>query len=105
MNSTTNIEAELREFIARNILFAEQDYPLPDEASLLTQGVVDSTGVMELIEHVHQRFGFEVPLADITPENFDSISRLAGYIRRRLAEAQVSPVVQPPSDGPAPPSA
>jgi acyl carrier protein len=94
MNPNTDIESELRRFIAKNLVFSDEDYSLPDEASFLAHGVVDSMGVMELLEHVSQQYGFEVPLEDITPANFDSITRLAGYIRRRLAEASAAPSPQ-----------
>jgi len=87
MNSNSHIESELKQFIANNLLFSDGDYPLSDDASFLAKGVVDSMGVMELVEHVSQKFGLEVPLEDIIPGNFDSINRLAGYVRRRLAEA------------------
>ena len=103
-NANNHLESELRQFITQNILFSEEDYPLPDDASFLAKGVVDSTGVMELIEYVSQRHGFEVPLEDITPGNFDSISRLADYVRRRLSEASLgatksSEAIKPASSG------
>jgi len=90
MNNNSHIESELKQFIATNLLFSDGDYPLSDDASFLAKGVVDSMGVMELVEHVSQKFGFEVPLEDITPKNFDSVTLLAGYVRRRSAEARAN---------------
>ena len=81
----TTIESQLREFIINNLLFAEDDL-LTDNDSLLANGVVDSIGVMELVEFVSSRFGLEVAVKDINQENFDSIGRLAIYIRRRQGE-------------------
>ncbi len=90
----TSIESQLHDFLAKNILFVEEGDTLPDDASFLAEGVVDSLGVTELVEYVRRQFGFEVPLRDIVPANFDSIAKLAGYIRRRLAEgASQSPEV------------
>jgi acyl carrier protein len=82
----TLIESQLRDFLAKNILFVEGGGNLANDASFVTEGVIDSIGVTELVEYVRQQFGFEVPLRDITPSNFDSIAGLAGYVRKRLAE-------------------
>ena len=81
----TDIESQLRDYLAKNILF-EPEYALPDDSSFIAQGTIDSLGFVELVDFVRRQFGFEVPLADVVPANFDSISRLAAYIRRRLAE-------------------
>jgi acyl carrier protein len=90
MEMNSEIESQLRDYVARNILFEEGDLALADDASLIAEGVVDSIGVMELAEYVTRQFGFEVPLKDILPANFDSIARLACYVRRRLAEENKS---------------
>jgi acyl carrier protein len=82
----TEINSQLRDFLAKNILFTEDGGALADDASFLAGGVIDSLGVMELVEYVRRQFGFEVPTSDIVPANFDSIARLSTYIRRRLAE-------------------
>ena len=51
-----------------------------DAGSLLDAGVVDSTGILEVIMFVEEAFGIEVPDEDIVPENFDSIDRMTAYI-------------------------
>src|SRR5208337_2874139 len=78
------IEMKIRDFITRNLLFSETEYPLPDEASFLQRGVIDSLGVVELVTFAGEEFGIQVDPIEITPENFDSVSRLAAYIRRKL---------------------
>jgi len=80
--TSDNIELSIREFIAHNILFNEQGFPYPDEASFLTEGIIDSIGVMELVSFVGDRFKIEVDPQDITPDNFDSVRRLADYVRK-----------------------
>src|ERR1700731_2730740 len=77
------IEAKIREFVARDILFSESGYPHPDDASFLQAGVIDSLGVVELVTFAGQQFGVEVAQADVTPQNFDSVERLAAFIRRK----------------------
>ena len=80
------IESQLRDYLVKNILYVEEGGGLADDASFLAGGVMDSIGITELVEYVQSQFGFEVPLRDVTPANFDSIAQLAGYVRRRLAE-------------------
>jgi acyl carrier protein len=85
-NITANeeIEKKLRKFIAENLLFSEQEYPFDDDESFLQRGVVDSLGVMELVSFVGQEFGVPVEPVEVTPENFDSVGRLAAYVRQKL---------------------
>lgn len=77
------LENKIRDFITRNLLFSEDPYPLPNEASFLQNGVIDSLGVVELVTFAGQEFGIQVGPTEITPENFDSVTRLAAYIRRK----------------------
>jgi acyl carrier protein len=76
-----DIETTLRNYITRNILFSDGEYPYADDASFLETGVVDSLGVMELVMFVEERFGVDVDDREVVPANFDSVSRLSAYIR------------------------
>src|SRR5438309_2226560 len=92
----TPIEAKIREFVARDVLFSEGDYPHSDDASFLKEGVIDSLGVVELVTFAGREFGIEVGQTDVTPQNFDSVAKLAAFIRRKqmaitAKEACVSP--------------
>lgn len=82
-----NIEAMLRDYIVDNILFSDNGYPYPDEASFFDEGIVDSTGIMELVLFIEEVFGLSIETKDLLPENFGSVSKLAAYIRRRLYQA------------------
>jgi acyl carrier protein len=84
---------KVREFIATNFLFEADQEGLDGVESLLESGIVDSTGVLEIVAWVEESFGFRVPDEDLLPENFDSVQRLAGYLARSMAGAQ--PLVQP----------
>jgi acyl carrier protein len=77
------IEAQIKEYIARNLLFSDNGYPYSDDVSFLDEGIVDSVGVMELVAFVEDNFHISVEDLDITPENFDSVSKIATYIRRK----------------------
>jgi acyl carrier protein len=77
------IEAEIRSFVARNLLFSDGAYSYPDDTSFLREGIIDSLGVLELVTFAGGKFGINVEPTDVTPDNFDSVNRLAAYIRRK----------------------
>lgn len=85
-----DIETTIRQFIEDNFLFREDRTALSDTESLLDAGLIDSTGVLELVVFLEREFGIAVADADIVPENLDSISRIAGYVVRKTAEPCVS---------------
>jgi acyl carrier protein len=79
------IEARIRDYVMKNLLFGSGQYPYQDSDSFLATGVVDSFGVVELATWVEQDFGVKGTMADMIPANFDSVAKLAAYIRRRQA--------------------
>ncbi|MDI3308940.1 MAG: acyl carrier protein [Acetobacteraceae bacterium] len=81
-------EAEIRSFIAENFLFREGRASLGEDESLLEAGLIDSTGVLELVAFLEQHFGLRIPDADMVPENLDSVRGLVTYVEARLSAAQ-----------------
>jgi acyl carrier protein len=78
-----SIEDQIKDYIAKNLLFSDNGFPYDDNVSFLDEGIVDSVGVMELVSFVEDDFGVQVEDLDITPENFDSVNKIAAYIRRK----------------------
>lgn len=78
-----HIESKIKEYIAANLLYSPESFPYPDDASLLKEGIVDSIGVMELVSFVQDTLGITVAPSDVTPDNFDSVARLAAFVRRK----------------------
>ena len=78
-------EAHIRQFIVENFLFGEDDPTLTHEDSLLDNGVIDSTGVLELVAFLEDRFQTAVADMELVPENLDSIRRIAQFIQRKQA--------------------
>jgi acyl carrier protein len=76
----------LRGFIEKNFYIPEGE-TLSDEDSLLDRGVIDSTGVLELIGFLQHEFKIEVADEEMVPENLDSIARIEAYVTRKLAAA------------------
>ena len=77
------IEAQIKDYIARNLLFSDNGFPYDDQASFLDEGIVDSIGVMELVTFVEETFSIKIEDLDVTPENFDSVSKMTAFIRRK----------------------
>lgn len=78
------MQIAIREFIADNFLFGRAN-DLNDTDSLLEKGIVDSTGVLELIGFIETNFGVKVADEEMVPENLDSIERIRIYLDRKLA--------------------
>ena len=76
------IEQQLRQFITENFLFGH-DSRFAGDASLLEAGIVDSTGMLELIAFVEATYGIEVHDEEMIPDNLDSVHNLVGFIERK----------------------
>ncbi len=66
-----------------NFLMSEDDTALEDGQSLLDTGVIDSTGVLELIQYLEETFGFAVDDEELIPENLDSVDNLVAFVGRK----------------------
>ncbi len=80
-------EKEIRKFVVDNFLFGQDDSRLGDADSFLEHGIIDSTGVLELVSFLETRFGMKIADAELLPENLDSIDGVAGFVRRKAAAA------------------
>jgi acyl carrier protein len=78
-----SIESKIRSYILENYMFTDDHSQLPDHGSFLEQGIVDSTGMMEIIYFLEDEFGIAVEEDEMRPENLDSVARIASYIRRK----------------------
>jgi acyl carrier protein len=81
-----DIRSRVRRFIVSNFYVTEGS--LDDDESLLEQGIVDSTGVLEVIAFIEGEFGVQVADDEMVPQNLDSIARVAAYIARKQAQAR-----------------
>ena len=79
----SEIETRVRAFIDENFIFAEEDAGLDGAASLLDAGLVDSTGILELVTFLESDFAIQVADADIVPENLDTIDAIVAYVASR----------------------
>jgi acyl carrier protein len=72
------LKEAIRTYIGEELL--EDDAPIGDDENLLADGMVDSIGMLRLIGFIEASYGVQVPLEDITIENFRSIEALSGYL-------------------------
>ena len=81
------IKALIRAYILENFLYTDDGDQLHNDDSFLETGIVDSTGVVELVMFVEETFGIEVPDEDVVPENFDSVKALVCYVQQNTEAA------------------
>ena len=84
------VEATIRQFIIENFLFDEDDN-LKKDTSFLENGIIDSTGVLELVMFIEETYGINVEDDEMVPENLDSISNIAGYVQRKQEKPTTAP--------------
>jgi len=77
---TDAIKTNIRNFIVDNFLFGDTSQVIEDATSLIDNGYVDSTGVLELVMFLEQTFGIKVADSEIVPANLDSIGAIAAYV-------------------------
>jgi acyl carrier protein len=87
------IREAIRNFIFENFILDVEDQ-LKDDDSLLEKGVIDSTGVLELVAFIEEKYGFTVEDEELVPENLDSIRNIAEFILRKTMAQQGNEVRQ-----------
>jgi acyl carrier protein len=80
---TTNIDLEIYKFIVDNFMFGQADGLKYDE-SLLQKGVIDSTGVLELVSFLQDNFNITVEDDEIIPANLEAINGIVAYVNKKL---------------------
>lgn len=76
-------EATIKSYILENYLFTDDQSALNSEDSFLEGGILDSTGILELIYFIEDEFGVTVEDEEMVPENLDSVNNIVAYIERK----------------------
>jgi len=79
-----DIKAKIRAFIVENFLFGK-DEGLNDETSFLDEGIIDSTGILELVSFMEEEFHIKVEDEELVPENLDSIKNVVAYLEKKVS--------------------
>lgn len=81
--ATEPIAAAVRGFVVETFLLGQDD-GFADDESLFDAGIVDSTGVMEVVAFLEESFGISVAEVELLADNFDSVDRVAAFVHRKL---------------------
>ena len=79
------MQQQIRRFILTSFLFTEDESQLQNDDSLLDRGIMDSTGVLELVAFLESEFGVKVSDEELVPENLDSVTQIAAFVARKQA--------------------
>ncbi len=79
-----DISGALKRFIGENFMFEDEADSLAEDASFLEAGIIDSTGVLELVCFLENTFGIEVADEEMLPQNLDSLRAVTAYVKRKI---------------------
>ena len=82
-----NIEQQIRAYILDSFLFTDDQSQLDNADSFLDKGIIDSTGILEVIHFLQDEFHISVDDAEMIPENLDSVNNLVAFVGRKKAAA------------------
>ena len=78
---------EIKAFIIENFLFGQEGRGFSDDESFLENGIIDSTGLLELVAFVEERYGITIADRELLPENLDSLQNITAFIARKRETA------------------
>ena len=77
------IKDQVRIYVVKNFLYSDPQRELTDDQSFINSGIIDSTGVLELVSFIENTFSIQVEDEDLIPENLDSIEKVSTYVLRK----------------------
>lgn len=86
-NNVEKIEGCVREFITNNFLLATSSRSLNNDDSFFENGIIDSTGVLELVSFIEETFDIKVTNEELIPDNLDSLNKIVPFIKRKRGNA------------------
>lgn len=86
-NAAGEIREQFKRFMSSNFVLPGDEEGLRDDASLLEEGIIDSTGVLNLVMFIEETFGIEVKDEELVPENLDSVNKLVAFVQRKTRRA------------------
>lgn len=84
-----SVEPRVRQFLLNNYLFTDDDAALGNDDSLLQKGIVDSTGMMELIAFLEEQFAIRIDDEEMVPDNLDSVRNIVAFLTRKSSANNV----------------
>lgn len=81
-----NIQEELKNFIKENFIAGRSETDLAPDDSLIDSGIIDSTGILELVLFIEEKFEIAVDDEELVPENLDSLNNLTSFLKQKGVE-------------------
>jgi acyl carrier protein len=78
-----DLKTTIQNFIADNFMIGMEQTDLDDNDSLLEQGIIDSTGILELVTYLEEIFGIVIDDEEMIPENLDSVGNIVSFLERK----------------------
>lgn len=79
-----DIKTQVRQYILNNFLMGGDPERITDGVSFIEKGIIDSTGVLELVSFLQETYGIRIEDAEMTPENLDSLEKIEKYVGSKL---------------------
>ena len=83
-DNNLEIKSKLKEFIINNFLLGNHSKCFNDDDSFLEKGIIDSTGVLELVNFIEETYNIKVEDEELIPDNLDSLNKLTSYIKKKM---------------------
>jgi len=81
--------SKVREFVVENFLFGDGEV-LKENTSFMEEGIIDSTGILELVFFLEETFSISVEDDELVPENMDSLQNIERFINRKLSKSSTA---------------
>jgi acyl carrier protein len=78
------VNSKVRDFIKDNFMYRDDRADLADTESLLDAGLIDSTGILELVAFIETEFSIQMADTDIVPDNLDSVDTIVRYVEGKI---------------------
>ncbi len=75
-----DVEMNVKNFIERKFLYRKDEKNVTNDESLLNSGLIDSTGIFEIVSFLEKEFGIEVSDEDVIPDNFETINNIVEFV-------------------------
>lgn len=82
------VMAGVKEFIINNFLFGQEDEPIAEKDSFMGKGIIDSTGILELIDFTEETYSISIEDNELLPENLDSLDNISRFILYKRAQGK-----------------
>ncbi|MBN1696487.1 MAG: acyl carrier protein [Spirochaetales bacterium] len=80
------IKRKVKDFIITTFLFGDTSFQIEDDISFMENGIIDSTGILEVIEFIESNFGVKIEDTELLPENLDSLDNIAAFLIRKNSQ-------------------